>query len=68
MTLRFQNFTSPGFMEQATYVLITVGAFMFLVSFLGYCGALKESQCMLTLVSINLNVFFLFVGSHKVIL
>lgn len=49
-----ETFTSPNVLEQATYILIAVGAFMFLVSFLGYCGALKESQCMLTLYGILL--------------
>lgn len=47
----FQHFTQPAVIEQASYVLIAVGAFMFIVSFLGYCGALRESQCLLTLVS-----------------
>jgi len=36
------------------YVLIGVGAFVFLVGFLGCCGAIKESQCML-----GLYIFFL---------
>ncbi|CAG9764589.1 unnamed protein product [Ceutorhynchus assimilis] len=54
-----QDYTSPEFIKQATYVLIAVGAFMFLVSFLGYCGALKESQCMLTLYGILLIVILI---------
>lgn len=40
--------------EIACYVLIGIGAFVFLVGFLGCCGALKESKCML-----GLYIFFL---------
>ena len=29
-------------------MLIAAGAFIFLVSFLGYCGAIKESRVLLT--------------------
>ncbi len=34
--------------EQGAYMLIAAGAFIFLVSFLGYCGAIKESRVLLT--------------------
>lgn len=33
------------------YVMIAAGALMFIVGFLGCCGALKESPCMLVTVS-----------------
>lgn len=49
---QFQQITQPTVIEQAAYILIAAGAFMFLVSFLGYCGALRESRCLLTCVSI----------------
>jgi hypothetical protein len=35
--------------KNVSYVLIGVGAFVFIVGFLGCCGALKESKCMLGL-------------------
>ncbi|XP_030749696.1 CD82 antigen-like [Sitophilus oryzae] len=54
-----EQFTSAGVIEQASYILVAVGAFMFLVSFLGYCGALKESRCMLTLYGILLIAILL---------
>ncbi|KAK9703965.1 Tetraspanin family [Popillia japonica] len=48
------QFTQPAVIEQASYILIAAGAFMFIVSFLGYCGALRESQCLLTTYGICL--------------
>lgn len=57
-----QEFTQPAVIEQMAYVLIACGALMFFLSFLGYCGAIRESQCMLTTVSygiVCLNFFFL---------
>ncbi|XP_066141322.1 CD82 antigen isoform X1 [Euwallacea fornicatus] len=46
--------TSPAFVQTTSYVMIAIGACMFFVSFLGYCGALRESRCMLTLYGILL--------------
>ena len=34
--------------EQGAYMLIACGAFIFVLSFLGYCGAIKESRVLLT--------------------
>uniref|UniRef100_A0A1I8MSF8 Tetraspanin n=1 Tax=Musca domestica TaxID=7370 RepID=A0A1I8MSF8_MUSDO len=42
------EFTQPQVIEQMAYVLIAIGGFMFLMSFLGYCGAIRESRCLLT--------------------
>ncbi|KAJ8921817.1 hypothetical protein NQ315_008449 [Exocentrus adspersus] len=53
---QLQEFTKPGVIEQVSYILIAIGALMFLVSFLGYCGALRESQCMLTTYGILLLI------------
>ncbi|RZB40977.1 Tetraspannin domain containing protein, partial [Asbolus verrucosus] len=50
------QFTQPAVIEQGSYVLIGIGAFMFVVSFLGYCGALRESQCLLTTYGICLLI------------
>lgn len=47
----FQHFTQPAVIEQLAYFLIAIGAIMFFLSFLGYCGAIRESQCLLTTVS-----------------
>jgi len=43
-------------LEYASYVLIAMGAFVFLVGFLGCCGAIKENKCML-----GLYIFFLLI-------
>ncbi|XP_034243906.1 CD82 antigen-like [Thrips palmi] len=32
----------------SAYILIAAGAFVFIISFLGYCGAVRESRCLLT--------------------
>jgi len=50
------DFTQPMVIEQASYLLIATGGFMFIVSFLGYCGALRESMCCLTLYGICLII------------
>lgn len=53
------QFTQPAVIEQASYILIATGAFIFIVSFLGYCGALRESQCLLTTYGICLLVILI---------
>lgn len=52
-----QKFTQPSVIEQLAYALIVCGAVMFILSFLGYCGAIRESQCLLTVVSQSNIVF-----------
>lgn len=49
--LLFQQFSQPAVIEQLAYILIVIGGIMFFLSFLGYCGAIGESKCMLSLVS-----------------
>ena len=34
--------------EQGAYILMAMGAFIFIISFLGYCGSIKESRVLLT--------------------
>ena len=48
MLLNFQELTEPTVIEQGAYMLIACGAFIFVLSFLGYCGAIKESRVLLT--------------------
>jgi len=43
------NLVQPAVITQAAYMLIAAGAFVFIVSFLGYCGAVKESRVLLGL-------------------
>lgn len=47
----FQRFTEPQLIDQSVYILIGIGGLMFFLGFLGYCGAIRESQCLLSLVS-----------------
>ena len=44
---------NTSLLESASIVFIAVGAFLFIVSFAGCCGALKESPCLLVLVSLE---------------
>jgi len=43
------NLLEPLVLRQAAYLLIAAGTFVFIVSFLGYCGAIKESRVLLAL-------------------
>ncbi|XP_038140795.1 tetraspanin-1-like [Cyprinodon tularosa] len=50
------------------YVLVGVGTFLLIVGFLGCCGAVKESRCMLlTFFSIMLIIFFVGVAGAIVL-
>ena len=54
----FQAFVEPAVIEQAAYILIALGAFIFIISFLGYCGAIKESRVLLTSYGIFIIIIF----------
>ncbi|RZF38123.1 hypothetical protein LSTR_LSTR005484 [Laodelphax striatellus] len=55
----FQQFSQPVVISQLAYILIVVGAVIFIVSFMGYCGALQESRCLLTTYGILLLTILL---------
>ena len=59
MTIPSQDFVEPAVIEQAAYILIAIGAFILIISVLGYCGALKESRVLLTAYGIFLIIIFL---------
>lgn len=40
-----------SYLANIGYLLIAVGAFLLVIGFLGCCGAIKESKCMLLTVS-----------------
>ena len=44
--------------EQAAYILLALGGLIFVISFLGYCGAIKESRVLLTTYGIFLIIIF----------
>ena len=56
--LCLQEFVEPAVIEQGAYILIALGAFLFIISFLGYCGAIKESRLLLTAFGIFLIIIF----------
>jgi len=53
-----REFTEPKVIEQGAYILIAIGAFIFIISFLGYCGAIKESRVLLTAYGLFLIIIF----------
>ncbi|XP_074659738.1 CD82 antigen-like [Tubulanus polymorphus] len=46
--------TEDQYLSLASYILIGLGCFVFIVGFFGCCGAIKESRCML-----GMYIFFL---------
>ena len=53
-----REFVEPAVIDQAGYLLIALGAFIFIISFLGYCGSIKESRVLLTAYGIFLLIIF----------
>lgn len=56
---QLEHFTQPQVIEQLAYCLMAIGAVMFFLSFLGYCGAIRESQCLLTTYGLFLLVILI---------
>jgi len=54
-----KEITEPTVIEQGAYILIAAGGFIFIISFLGYCGAIKESRVLLTAYGIFLVIIAL---------
>ncbi|XP_044754941.1 CD63 antigen-like [Coccinella septempunctata] len=53
----YSSFTYPSF-QIVPLVLIAVGVIIFIVAFLGCCGAAKENQCMISMFAVFLIVIF----------
>uniref|UniRef100_A0A182WML0 Tetraspanin n=1 Tax=Anopheles minimus TaxID=112268 RepID=A0A182WML0_9DIPT len=45
---QIEHFTQPAVIEHLGYLLIVITSVVLFLSFLGYCGAIRESQCLLT--------------------
>lgn len=54
-----REFNHPSVMEHGAYVLIVAGGLVFLIGFLGCCGAAMESRTLLTLYGLMIIVIFL---------
>ncbi|ODM93759.1 Tetraspanin-7 [Orchesella cincta] len=54
-----REYGSATVIEQLGYVLIALGAFIFLISFLGYCGTIKESRILLGAYAFFLSLIFI---------
>ena len=55
---QLQKFVDPQLIDNAAYILIALGAFIFILSFLGYCGSIKESRVLLTAYGIFILIIF----------
>jgi len=53
-----KEFVEPAVIEQAAYIIVALGAFIFIISFLGYCGAVKENRVLLTAYGIFIIIVF----------
>jgi len=54
-----KEFGTTTVIEQLGYVFIGLGAFIFIISFLGYCGTIKESRFLLGAYAFFLTVIFI---------
>lgn len=54
----FEEIRKYGYEEVGAYVLIVIGSLMMVIGFLGCCGAIKESQCMLATFFVFLTIIF----------
>ncbi|CAG7724927.1 unnamed protein product [Allacma fusca] len=53
-----EEYGSATVIEQLGYFFIALGAFIFIISFLGYCGTMKESRVLLGMYSFFLVLIF----------
>jgi len=53
-----KEFVEPAVIEQAAYIVVALGAFVFILSFMGYCGAVKENRVLLTAYGIFIIIVF----------
>ncbi|XP_076265309.1 CD63 antigen-like [Rhynchophorus ferrugineus] len=54
---QYSNFVYPSY-QLAPIILIVVGVVIFLISFFGCCGAVKENHCMIITFSVFLGIIF----------
>ena len=48
----------PSTLDHSAYILIAIGAFIFIISFLGYFGSLQENKVLLTAYGLFLLIIF----------
>ena len=53
-----QEFFEPSTLDHSAYILIAIGAFIFIISFLGYFGSLQENKVLLTAYGLFLLIIF----------
>ena len=50
--------STPSVLDHSAYILVAVGGFIFIISFLGYCGSLQENRVLLTSYGLFLIIIF----------
>ena len=58
MISMIKEFAGPSVLDHTAYILIAIGAFIFIISFLGYCGALQGNKVLLTAYGLFLIIIF----------
>jgi len=53
-----EEFSPTSTLDHSAYILIAIGAFIFIISFLGYCGALQQNRILLTTYGNFLIIIF----------
>ena len=59
------EFSNPSVLDHTAYILIAIGGFIFIISFLGYCGSLQESRVLLTSYGLFLIIVFILQVGYK---
>lgn len=56
--INYSRVSDPSFFETLSYLLIAFGAVVVIIAFLGYCGAMRESQVLLAACFVCLFIIF----------
>jgi hypothetical protein len=58
VTLVYEDPFHQNIIDPISYLMMTVGALIFILSFIGCCGSLKDSRCLIAIYAILLTTIF----------